>query len=109
MKAGIPRRLRPGARVKKPGYNLANHSALFAPWRANAGKVFDAQGAWIATTGDAPIARLIAAAPDLLAVVERMEESCAAMVERGEDCDPYDMAEAFMTEARAALAKAKGQ
>lgn len=58
---------------------------------------------------DGANARLIAAAPRMLAVLQRIEESCAAMVERGEDCDPYDMAEAALNECRAVIAEATGE
>lgn len=51
---------------------------------------------------------LLAAAPELLAVLKGVLKDCDALLQDKSDLDQYDMAEAFASTCRAAIAKAKG-
>lgn len=80
------------------------------PWKLkNEGTIVDADGGLIATTGyrvtaiddqDAPNARLIAAAPDLLAALEGLIRH---------EVNISGAARAYVHDARVAVAKAKGE
>ena len=80
------------------------------PWRYDyepgyCGEVIASNGQTICTFADEPLpsnARLIAAAPDLLAVVKELEESAAYWSE-------YDVPLGIVDRLRAAIAKATGE
>lgn len=63
----------------------------------------------VAAVHDIDDARLIAAAPALLAALERIANSCEEYA-IGPDCaDPVDLCEAMAQDARAAIAAARGE
>lgn len=76
-----------------PGYAMGRH--IYAPNEGNTGTV-------ALVSGSLANARLISAAPDLLAALERLEAGIRLWISRG-------VSDEDMAAARAAIAKARGE
>lgn len=75
------------------------------PWT---GSKIDPDGTWMIRCTEDDV-RLFAAAPDLLTALEAIVQEAEPIYAMVPDRPPYDRAWALMKEARAAIAKAKGE